>query len=809
MTISPQQTVYTKTAKGILELRNKSARLSRELAVVFQSVDGKATVTELLPKSGMTAPQLHQALNTLVSDGYIKTVATATAQPAGGDSDVEFDSSAEATRLRMEAASHALAGADAAKLAQRQARAALEAKLRAEAEGRARALAEARALSETEARAAEAPADPHFENLARSLTARVHSERVARDAAGRRSRAGGDTDASGARANTNTFPSLEFLSEAGNAPAPRRDNPPEPAASAAGADPGLPTISLGANAGRGDVKHITPDHVPSALERAMTARVAQSEADADKDAGANTLPTPRSVPPPRTAALDRIAPGETQLALAEDTDWSAQRAATAPASTPAPTAAAANTATPTLDDGDPLQERLNVDRAAHDLIAEAAARRRDADVLALGRDAVDKRRQRQADDARRAEFSLRENKRRRVARALGIAAIGVPAFAILWLQFMPLNGYVPEAQRALSERLNQPTTIATLRYVLFPTPRLVLEGVRIGAAHGIHVDRVDAHAWPTAFISGPLVFDTVEAKGVGIDPGMLGLIPTWTGGRSAGAVHSTRLKLSDVKLNGRDAKVEGMSGEVSFAANGTVSQAVLANDNLKLEIAPRKNGVGVVLDAHDWRAPFGPAFTFSHLRLEGIADKQQFATTTVSGRIGGGDLTGTLAARWEGPMIVGGEFTLQGARLDDLIPGLSADFRAKGVLNAKARYAMQADSASGLMEKPLLEGTFAVTRGELTGIDLVRTVQTGGGALNGGRTAFDELKGSVRLNGGRYSYRDLRLSSGPLEATGYVEVAPGGALSGRVNAALSSRSAVMARGSYTVAGTVKDPKLER
>ncbi|MDB5903438.1 MAG: hypothetical protein JWM26_2316 [Betaproteobacteria bacterium] len=805
MTTSPQQTVYTKTAKGILELRNKSARLSRELAVVFQSVDGKATVTELLPKSGMTAPQLHQALNTLVSDGYIKTVAVAPPQAAGDDPDVEFDSSAEATRLRMEAASHALAGADAARLAQQQARAALEAKLRAEAEGRARALAEARALSE-----AEAPADPRFENLAHRLTARVHSERVARDEAGRRSRAGGDTDASGARADTNTFPSLEFLSEAGNAPAPRRDNPPAPAASAAGADPGLPTISLGAGAGRGDVKHITPDHVPSALERAMTARTAQSEADADKNAGAITPPpTPRPVPPARTAAPDRIAPGETQLALAEDTDWSAQRTAPAAASTPAPSAAAGNAPMPTLDDDDPLQERLNVDRAAHDLIAESAAKRREADVLALGRDAMDKRRQRQADDARRAEFSLREKQRRRVARALGIAAIGVPAFAILWLQFMPLNGYVHQAERALSERLNQPTTISTLRYVLFPTPRVVLEGVRIGAAHGIHVERVDAHAWPTAFISGPLVFDTVEAKGVGMDPGMLGLIPTWTGGRSAGAVHSTRLKLIDVKLRGADAKVGGMSGEVSFAANGTVNQAVLANENLKLEIAPRQNGVRVVLDAQDWRAPFGPAFAFSHLRLEGIADRQQFATTTLSGRIGGGDLTGTLAARWEGPMIVGGEFTLQGARLDDLISGLSAGFRAKGVLNAKARYAMQADSASGLMEKPLLEGTFAVTRGELTGIDLVRAVQTGGGALNGGRTAFDELKGSVQLNGGRYSYRDLRLSSGPLEATGYVDVAPGGQLSGRVNAALSSRSAVMARGTYTVAGTVKDPKLER
>jgi hypothetical protein len=749
MTTSPQQTVYTKTAKGILELRNKSARLSRELALVFQSVDGKATVADLLPRSGMTAAQLHQALHTLVSDGYIKTVATAAPQAPRDDSDVEFDASAEATP-----------GASESKAA----------------------------------------ADPQFDDLAHRLTAKVHSERVARDEAGRRSRAG----------DTNTFPTLEFLSEPGDPRANRRDHPSEAAASAAAADPVLPTISLGADAGRGDVRHITPDHVPSALERAMTARAAQSEADAHQNAGATPPPArPPAAPLSRSAAPDTAASAETPLALAADTDWSARRTAPVPASTPRPASTSAPAPMPTLDEDDPLEERLNVDRTAHDLIAESAARQREADTLALGREAMDKRRQRQVEDARRAEYSLRERKRRRVARALGIAAVGVPAFAIAWLQFMPLNGYVPDAQRALSERLNQPTTISMLRYVLFPTPRVVLEGVRIGAAQGIHVERVDAHAWPTAFISGPLLFDVVEANGVSIDPGMLGLIPTWTGGRSAGAVHSTRLKLTDVKLSGPDAKSDGMSGEVSFAANGTVNQAVLANENLKLQIAPQPNGVRVVLDAQDWRAPFGPAFAFSHLSLEGIADKQQFASTRLSGRIGGGDLTGTLAARWEGPMIVGGELTLQGARLDDLISSASADVRAKGVLTAKARYAMQADSASGLMEKTVLGGTFAVTRGELTGIDLVRAVQTGGAALNGGRTAFDELKGSVQLNGGRYSYRDLRLSSGPLDATGHVDVAPGGQLSGRVNAALSSGSGVMARGTYTVAGTVKDPKLER
>src|SRR5918998_1015573 len=90
------ETVYTKTAKGILEARNKSAKLAKELAAVFQAIDGKATVGEIQSRIGAATPQVHQALNTLVSDGYIKTVATtsqassaATPPPAAADA-VEF-----------------------------------------------------------------------------------------------------------------------------------------------------------------------------------------------------------------------------------------------------------------------------------------------------------------------------------------------------------------------------------------------------------------------------------------------------------------------------------------------------------------------------------------------------------------------------------------------------------------------------------------------------------------------------------------------------------------------------------------------
>ena len=64
------------------------------------------------------------------------------------------------------------------------------------------------------------------------------------------------------------------------------------------------------------------------------------------------------------------------------------------------------------------------------------------------------------------------------------------------------------------------------------------------------------------------------------------------------------------------------------------------------------------------------------------------------------------------------------------------------------------------------------------------------------------------MTGNRYSYRNLQLTSGPMEATGYVDVVRG-QLNGRVDAQMTARSAVVARSIFTVRGTVKEPQLSR
>jgi hypothetical protein len=312
---------------------------------------------------------------------------------------------------------------------------------------------------------------------------------------------------------------------------------------------------------------------------------------------------------------------------------------------------------------------------------------------------------------------------------------------------------------------------------------------------------------PMSVLSGPSSFDTVEAHDVEIESDVLGTIPAWTGGRTAGAIHTERLRLTAVKLKLPGAEVEPFDGDIAFAPNGTVKEALFTNPKVKLELVPRAEGVRVTLNAVGWRIPYGPPVEFGLLSVRGLIDQGQVAAAELTGRVAGGDIEGALTARWAGPVTLQGEFKLQRVDVRALLRETTSDFSARGLLRAEGRFSMQAPDWARLTANPQAEASFAAVRGELTNIDIVRAIQSPAiGALRGGRTAFEELSGVVQLAGDRYLYRKLQLTSGPLSAGGAVDVGPGDRVSGRIVAELSGRGA---RSTFVLSGTVQDPHLQR
>src|SRR5258705_525239 len=87
-----RNTVYTKTAKGITQVNQRSASLSKDLMKVLKLIDGKSNFGQLLDKADVDKGQLEKALITLAKDGYARVFETRKeeADPFAADDDFDF-----------------------------------------------------------------------------------------------------------------------------------------------------------------------------------------------------------------------------------------------------------------------------------------------------------------------------------------------------------------------------------------------------------------------------------------------------------------------------------------------------------------------------------------------------------------------------------------------------------------------------------------------------------------------------------------------------------------------------------------------
>ncbi len=160
-------TVYTKTAKGITQVNQKSASLSKDLMKVLKLIDGKSNFGQIMEKADLDQASLTKALNALNKDGFARVfqVRKEEADPFGPEDDFDFTAPGKmpaSTQRVIPGAANDISElvrqqekADAAKKSASQAQDAARAKAKVETESRAKLEAEARAKAEAEQKAME------------------------------------------------------------------------------------------------------------------------------------------------------------------------------------------------------------------------------------------------------------------------------------------------------------------------------------------------------------------------------------------------------------------------------------------------------------------------------------------------------------------------------------------------------------------------------------------------------------------------------------------------------------------------------
>jgi AsmA-like protein len=161
-----QATVFTKTAKGITQVNQRSASLSKDLMKVLKMIDGKSNFGQIMERAELDKNQLEKALNTLTKDGFARVFQTKKEEldPFADEGD-DFDFTAPgkmpvATQRVVPGAANDIselvrqqAKSDADRKSKEAAHTAAAAKAKAEAQVRAKLEAEAKAHQEAERQA--------------------------------------------------------------------------------------------------------------------------------------------------------------------------------------------------------------------------------------------------------------------------------------------------------------------------------------------------------------------------------------------------------------------------------------------------------------------------------------------------------------------------------------------------------------------------------------------------------------------------------------------------------------------------------
>lgn len=382
------------------------------------------------------------------------------------------------------------------------------------------------------------------------------------------------------------------------------------------------------------------------------------------------------------------------------------------------------------------------------------------------------------------------------------------AAGLATLQLMPLDSHVPAVEQMLSQRFNQPVRVANMRYTVYPEQQLRLERVSIGGVQQIVAESVTIPMMPWTLLSGTRDIDSALVTAVAVEPAGYALLPALAKGGGESALQLRQLRVQGVKLAATPFDVPMFDMTFSFGRNGALQKARMTDGKMTVDLTPKDNGVTLVIDVCEWQPPVGPRLQFSDLSVSVQADAQQATLSAIEGRVGGGRVKGAAKINWASSLRVEGEFNIENARLQELIPAYTREFSASGSLKANGSFVLQGKSVKTLFESSEAEPNFTIDIGELGNVDLVRAMQSPvPGGTRGGKTKFDTLTGSVSASNGRYAYRQLQLTSGPLNANGAFGIAADSSLSGRLNAELGSKGLVVARGGLNIIGAVRDPVL--
>ena len=422
-----------------------------------------------------------------------------------------------------------------------------------------------------------------------------------------------------------------------------------------------------------------------------------------------------------------------------------------------------------------------------------------------------RRKEQEEADRRKSEIeSLQREARKRAFGPGKKVAVGVGIVAALLvavIQFTPFTAYAPAVEKIASDALGERVTIEGMRASLFPSLHVELDGVGVGDVEDIKAGKVVAYIGVGSLLGDEKRVSRLVVDNVVVPQDALPRLPRLLSpeGKSGNVqVERVEFKRAQVQIAGME--VPTFDASLALTPMRTVAAArVETNDaHFVADILPTEQGIDISGRGQNFTLPFGPKLEVAQFSGKGLLSGQRLHVSELDYSVYGGQGRGEFSVTWAGPWTVEGSFDMQRVELESAMKALGVELTSDGMLAAKGQYVMQSADLPALFDNdPRLQASFVVTQGNLSGLDLVRALQSPSRAgVQGGKTTFEELAGKLSVMSGRYQYSGVRIKAGAMNATGQMEIAPSSAVTGRAHVELRSTAGTI-RSHFRIGGTTQ------
>lgn len=377
-----------------------------------------------------------------------------------------------------------------------------------------------------------------------------------------------------------------------------------------------------------------------------------------------------------------------------------------------------------------------------------------------------------------------------------------------WL--VPMSRYISQAEQIAASELGVPVAIGSMRIALLPSPRLKVSDIVIGQDELLSAEQVVVVPALASVLSDTKVLSRVTIVRPVIRQGALDLLMKLSANKVAAAQIPLSVRhviLQHATMDWPKLHLPAWNADLTLNAANIPESAYIetVDGKLKAVLKPADGYQSLIVNAEHWTIPVGPPLQMDELKADMLlyADRleiKRFHASLYQGQVGG-----SAHVSWKKNWRIDGKIDVAGLAVQKPASLISHTTRVSGALFGRGSFNAGAKQPALLADRLNADFRFKVENGVLYGVDLAKAasllLRQG---QKGGETRFDALSGVLKAKGKHYQFRDLKVSSGLIDANGFVKINPEKQLDGVVDVELK-RSMSLASIPLQVSGTLNDP----